>query len=76
MESIRLTSVGVAVALLMIAVPWIVTLLVALIPLQVVMFEPLFRTNALTDVTTTPSPLMVRFLLTETTPLLALLVTL
>jgi hypothetical protein len=48
---------------------WIVTLLVALIPFQVVIFELLFRTNARTDVVTAPAPLIVRLLLTVTTPL-------
>jgi hypothetical protein len=60
----------------MIAPLWIVTLLVALIPLHMVIFELLFRTKALTDVLTSPAPLIVRLLLTVTTPLLGALVTL
>ena len=43
-----------------------------LIPFQVVIFELLFRTNARTDVVTAPAPLIVRLLLTVTTPLLPL----
>ena len=70
--SIRLTSDGVAVALLITAPLWMVTLLAALIPDQAVISEPLSRTNALTDVTTAPSPVIVKLLLTRTTPLLLL----